>query len=41
VAGHEKTIGHKKTRTVEFDAEFYAAGAVDGPVCQETVGAEG
>ena len=39
VAGHEKTIGHKKTRTVEFDAEFYAAGAVDGPVSQETVGA--
>jgi hypothetical protein len=39
VAGHEKTIGHKKTRTVEFDAEFYASGAVDGPVSQETVGA--
>jgi hypothetical protein len=39
VAGHEKTIGHKKTRTVEFDAEFYAAGKVDGPVSQETVGA--
>jgi hypothetical protein len=38
VAGHEKTIGHKKTRTVEFDAEFYATGAVHGPVSQETVG---
>jgi hypothetical protein len=24
-------IRHKKTRTVEFDAEFYAAGKVDGP----------
>ena len=38
VAGHEKTIGHKKPKILEFDFEFYASGDVDGQVSHETIG---
>jgi len=38
VAGHEKTIGHKHPKLLEFDAEFYASGDVTGQVLQETIG---
>jgi hypothetical protein len=36
VAGHERRIRHRKS-SIEFDAEFYAAGDVAGEVTQETV----
>ena len=35
VAGHEKTIGHKKPKILEFDVEFYASGDVTGQVLLE------
>ena len=35
VAGHERRIRHRKS-SIEFDAEFYAAGDVAGDVTQET-----
>jgi hypothetical protein len=38
VAGHEKTIGHKHPKLLEFDVEFYASGDVDGQLSQETIG---
>ena len=38
VAGHEKTIGHKRPKILEFDFEFYAAGDVNGQVSRETIG---
>ena len=38
VAGHEKTIGHTKPKILEFDAEFYAAGDVNGQISRETIG---
>ena len=37
VAGHEKTIGHKKPKLLEFDFEFYASGDVTGQVSRKTV----
>src|SRR5438105_1401253 len=38
VAGHEKTIGHKKPKILEFDVEFYASGDVTGQVLRKTIG---
>jgi len=38
VAGHEKTIGHKKPKILEFDFEFYASGDVNGQVSRKTIG---
>ena len=38
VAGHEKTIGHRKPKLLEFDFEFYGSGDVDGSVSRETIG---
>ena len=37
VAGHEKTIGHKKPKILEFDVEFYASGDLTGQVLRKTI----